>query len=206
MQRRVGSLAVLISLAIACAEVDIVDGDSGAATSSAHSSSTGGDPGDGGGGGLGSGGGSSIPESCTPTPPVEGAACAPFHALCTYGSALEAQCRDRYLCESTGWIRVEKAHFCDGEACPIDPPADESPCESTFLVCGYEDGTHCGCERVWTCYAPPPGPNCPQLLPNAGAPCSEPATCPYGDTGFCGWGLTAVCTGTAWRWDAVCTE
>ncbi|WP_437629480.1 hypothetical protein [Sorangium sp. So ce854] len=76
-------------------------------------------------------------------------------------------------------------------SCPETRPATGSSCEGEDLLCNYgEDG--CGspiesrcADGTWqdltaTCNPPPPPPACPEVMPAAGDPCSEPGElCSY---------------------------
>jgi len=195
----------------ACSEVDVVDQGSGGASAVAASASTGAGA-SGGGGDLFGGGAAPYPgDACPADPPAETTMCSPLGTLCTYGDSPAIDCRERYFCDETGWRRLMPGNGCTGDACPSAPPVDRDACgASSFLLCGYDEGSLCACEGdTWDCYEAPVGPGCPSIAPNAGTACSEAATCTYGAFGFCGWGITAKCTGGSawWQWDwGPCSE
>lgn len=115
-------------------------------------------------------------------------------ATCTFGDDPRPSCRTMALCTQGHWqVTPPDAQECSAPpmpaACPSAPPAVGSTCSDGTLECWYDDGTHCACSPCrggseyplcqtidppeWACGTPPAG--CPNPLPQAGEPCSDPA-------------------------------
>jgi hypothetical protein len=208
---RLGGVMAMSALGAFACEANVVEptsGGGGAGAATGPGSTTG--SADGGGGALIGMGGAPTSIGCPEAPPGDGAPCT-GNRFCTYGDAIEPVCRQRFWCDGDAWSALAVDDDCGGNECAAEAPEDGSPCDvSDLLICGYPDGTLCGCdgsESIWSCYARPGGP-CPLFVPNAGAPCDDPGImCLYGDGGFCAWGAHAGCSeaGT-WYWAANCSE
>ena len=185
---------------------------------------TGGAPGTGGTSGTGA------TRFCPSAPPDTGDECDPslapdsgFQAAlahCAWGTDPRPECRTTALCQQNGtWLPSESddvrcAEPALPEACPDPPPDPQSECDNTALGCWYPGGQRCWCSECrggsgfpvcqtvdppeWACATP--GPGCPEVIPNAGAPCDSPGA-------SCGPDCerAVVCEDGAWQWrEGIC--
>jgi hypothetical protein len=135
--------------------------------------------------------------TCPSEAPSAGESCE-GDRLCSYDPCSNAANVSSATCEGGLW-QVGSAS-CNPppppeESCPEAPPAQGAGCADLTLDCGYDPctnergviGARC-VDHAWqvdedySCNPPPPEPECPEELPELGAPCDEAGmSCNYGD-------------------------
>ncbi len=201
--------ALALLAASGCESVVVEDGDDdGGGGVAATTGSTGPGP---------TGAGGSAPSGCPVGLPAAGTSCPGLFLMCTYGASDFVSCRASASCLDDGWHIQLPPPNCEvvDPACPPEAPPPQSLCPSEGVKCAFAGGTQCLCTTCFggPCGPPPPlwvcgtpGAECPEVPPNAGAPCSsEGLQCVYGDP--CSTGVDARCEGGAWVWEpGVCPQ
>lgn len=161
-----------------------------------------------GSGGTGGTGGMTNPSICPTTEPTMGDACSTPDLHCSYGEGAFPMCRHRYRCEMGAWAKF--GGYCDSEPAPCAPsPPDGTACpgqtsycvdQNRLCMCPVCGGAGCPPEPwSWSCSSPP-ATGCPDIVPNEGTACVDPAiVCDYGI--MCNEHATARCQNGLWRWD-----
>lgn len=163
----------------------------GAPTGAGANGANGGSGASGGTGGHGEGG--ALPSSgCPDDAPQTDAPCDPAGLECSYGAAMDLDCRTVFACRTSGFELIGLGDCLEAPlGCPETPPVGtgvtcamaslDKACTYTdpvaYCWCTSQDCSGSSCAELsppqWRCFGPPDVEACPATAPNLGTTCSQ---------------------------------